>query len=351
MPGYYRYPTIHEDAVVFVAEDDLWRVDVSGGTARRLTANLGEVTRPCLSPDGSRLAFTGKEEGPWEIYCMPSEGGTAERITYLGGFAGAVGWTPDAEKILFSSNHAQPFRARQRIFQIAPQGGSPEVLPIGSALTVSHGPQGGMVLGRNCLDSARWKRYRGGLSGDLWIDRDGDGDFQRLLQLDGNPTCPLWLDERIYFVSDHEGIGNLYSCDLFGQDLTRHTEEDAFYVRNPSSDGRRVVYHAGAELCVFDLPAGKPRRLEIDFRSPRVQNNRKFVPAARFMDDYAPHPHGKGLAICTRGKILAAPFWEQAPRQYGEPQGVRYRCPRWLHDGLRLLAVTDQHGDERLDRK
>ena len=70
--GYYRFPTIHEDNVVFVCEDDLWMVSASGGITRRLTANLGETSLPAFSPNGTTLAFTGQEEGPPEIYTMPA---------------------------------------------------------------------------------------------------------------------------------------------------------------------------------------------------------------------------------------------------------------------------------------
>ncbi|MCP4358268.1 MAG: hypothetical protein GY796_09665, partial [Chloroflexi bacterium] len=55
--GYYRYPTIHKNNVVFVGEDDLWLVSARGGVARRLTANLGMTSHPAFSPDGKHLAF------------------------------------------------------------------------------------------------------------------------------------------------------------------------------------------------------------------------------------------------------------------------------------------------------
>jgi tricorn protease len=67
--GYYRFPTIYGDRVVFVCEDDLWSVAVTGGTAIRLTSNLGEVSHPFLSPDGTQLAFIGKGRGTSRSLC------------------------------------------------------------------------------------------------------------------------------------------------------------------------------------------------------------------------------------------------------------------------------------------
>ena len=72
--GYYRFPTIHQNTIIFVCEDDLWSVHTDGGVARRLTANLGEITYPILSPDGEFVAFTGHEEGQAEILRDASSG-------------------------------------------------------------------------------------------------------------------------------------------------------------------------------------------------------------------------------------------------------------------------------------
>ena len=89
MQGYYRYPTIYRNRIVFVSEDNLWLVnlDTNGGKAQRLTANLEEVTHPFLSPDGKWIAFVGMEEGNSEVYVMPSDDGSSERLTFLAAIA------------------------------------------------------------------------------------------------------------------------------------------------------------------------------------------------------------------------------------------------------------------------
>ena len=42
--GYYRFPTLHRNVLVFVGEDDLWTVLIEGGVARRLTSNLAATS-------------------------------------------------------------------------------------------------------------------------------------------------------------------------------------------------------------------------------------------------------------------------------------------------------------------
>ncbi|HWD17016.1 MAG TPA: hypothetical protein VG865_10430, partial [Casimicrobiaceae bacterium] len=101
-PGYLRQPAIRGDAIAFVCDDDIWRVDAAGGVARRLTDGLGETSTPALSPDGQWLAFVGRDEQHPEVYLMPFEGGAARRMTWLGADVQVRGFTPDG-RILFVS--------------------------------------------------------------------------------------------------------------------------------------------------------------------------------------------------------------------------------------------------------
>ena len=347
--GYYRYPTIRSETVVFVCEDDLWAVPTSGGVARRLTSNPGRVSTPALSPDGELLAFAGRDEGSDEVYVMPASGGEAARLTYLGARAQVSGWTPDGSSILFVSDAGRPFSGRFHPYKVPPEGGEPELLPTGPAASVSYSEDGGLVIGRNTTDIARWKRYRGGTAGELWVDEQGDGSWRRLIELRGNVAVPLWVGARVFFVSDHEGVGNLYSCTLDGSDLRRHTDHEDYYARHLATDGRRIVYHAGADLYLFDPEADESRRIEAELRSPRVQRKRRFVDAARHLRGYRPHPEGRSVAVTTRGRVFTMDNWEGAAARRGEAESARYRLTDWLHDGRRLALVSDAGGEDAIE--
>jgi tricorn protease len=346
--GYLRHPSLRGDTVAFVTEDDLWSVPAAGGVARRLTANLSEVSHPALSPDGRHVAFTSREEHHPEVYCMPAAGGPAARVTFLGSSATVRGWTPDG-RILFTSETGQPFHHMIHAYAVAPEGGPVERLPYGPAREVAFGAKGGIVLGRNTADPARWKRYRGGTAGDLWIDRRGNGDFRRLLRLPGNPASPMWIGARIWFLSDHEGIGNLYSTKSDGSDLRRHTDHDEYYARFAKTDGSRIVYQHAAEIWLHDPATEEGHRVEIDLHSPRVQRSRKFVAADRYLGDFALHPAGHSIALETRGKLFTMPLWEEAVRQHGRPDGVRYRLAAWIGDGSSIVVVSDEGGEDGIE--
>jgi tricorn protease len=196
--GYYRHPTISGDRVAFVSEDDLWTVSVEGGLASRLTANPGSQTRPRFSPDGSQIAFVSRDEGRLDVHVMQADGGSPRRVSHLGSSTETVGWTPDGDRIVVATDYRQPFAGWRHLWTVPVDGSAPEPLGIGPAFSASFAPDGNaMVIGRNQFDPARWKRYRGGRAGVLWIDRHGDGEFEMLVSLEGNMADPMWVGRRI----------------------------------------------------------------------------------------------------------------------------------------------------------
>ena len=347
--GYPRFPTIHGSQIVFTAEDDLWLLGDGGGRAERLTASVAEATNPRFSPDAQSIAFTGRDEGPAEVYIMPIDGGTARRLTFHGGNAVVAGWDPGGEAIVFASDAGQPRFGQRNLFSVWRDGGEPEPLPFGVANAIAYGPGDRLVLGRYIGEPARWKRYRGGTVGHLWVDPDGSRQFKRLLDFNTNVSSPCWIGDRIYFISDHEGIGNVYSCLPTGEDLQRHTSHEDYYARSLSTDGERLVYHAGGELYLLDTPSATGgRRLEVELTGTRAQRSRKFVAASKYLDSWSLQPQGNWVALTARGKAFSLGSFEGPILQHGDPDSTRYRLLSWMADGKRLVGIADDGSEPRL---
>lgn len=352
LAGYYRFPTLRNGQVVFVSEDDLWSVSLDGGVPRRLSSGLGKVMLPSLSPDGEWLAFSSSEEGNTEVYLMPAEGGEATRMTHLGSDARVVGWTKSGE-ILFSSSHAQPFSRLTDLYTLETEHRIAKRIPCGPASHVDFDSRGACVIARHGgTDLAHWKRYRGGRAGELWID-NGTG-FKKLLKHPANSARPFFIGERIFFISDYEGFGQVYSVLPDGTDLKRVTDVRDFYVRSLSVDGNRLIYQAGGDLFTFEVDAlgkmkSKPQKIQIEYRSGKTQTNRRFVSAPRYLEDYELDPVGETAVIAARGKTFSFGLWKGPVTYHGQEGATRSRLGRFLRDGKRLALISDAGGEESLE--
>lgn len=342
--GYLRFPTFGSDRLYFVAEDNLWEVPLEGGRAQRLTESRSELQLPRLSPCGQWLAVVAAEEGEQDVYCLSVEGGPLQRLTYVGNVLHVDGWSPDGTMIRFCSAHrAVHGNADAELYEVARTGGPIRALGLGPARTLSLEPNGpGQVLGRNTLQNSRWKRYRGGMVGEVWVDPEGKGEFQRLLtEHPGNPVAPVWWQGRLFFVSDADRTGNLWSCLPEGSDLRQETQEQGFYLRQPAFGEGRVVYHRAGMLCRWEPGQSVGEPLSITLPSPQFHVQRKFVHGSEAWEDFALHPKGHSIALTVRGRLASMPLWELAVQQHGQRQGTRYRLPTYLADG-RLVALADE---------
>jgi tricorn protease len=153
---------------------------------------------------------------------------------------------------------------------------------------------------------------------------------------------------RVYFLSDFEGTGNLYSCAPDGSALRRHTQHEGLYARHAASDGQRIVYQCGGELWLYDPALDMARALAIHVPSARTQAARRQVPLAENLQGVALHPAGHSLVLEARGQIFSMALWEGAVRQHGSGP-ARRRLAQWLADGRTLVSTSDASGEEQVE--
>src|ERR1700722_2180092 len=344
--GYYRYPTIFNDTVVFTAEGELWRVGLHGGLAQRLTSHPGTEYAAAFSPDGKTLAFSAQYEGPTEVYTMPAEGGLPVRCTYEGLYADVVGWTPDG-KILFSTLSYSGLPSRQLV-TINPENNEQAVLPLSEADCGVYDPTGKtLYFTRLRSQWSSTKRYQGGWIQHLWKYTKGDAEAVPLTDdFDGTSKDPLWWQGRIYFVSDRDGSMNLWSMNESAGDLHQLTHHRDWDVKSPAISQGRIVYQLGPDLRLYDIAANTdqliPITLASDFDQERekwIKNPMEYLTAAHLS------PDGDRIVLTARGEVFVAPVEQGRFVNATHEPTVRYRAATYMPDGKSLLTLSDATGE------
>ncbi|MFI9616686.1 S41 family peptidase [Streptomyces sp. NPDC052023] len=349
---YLRLPHLSGDLLCFVAEDDLWLAPLDGPCrAWRLTVDRTKVGHPRLSPDGRLIAYTSWRSLAPELYLVPAEGGSGRRLSYWGSPDTQVcGWTPDGD-ILAVASHGEPFSHFTWAYKVSTDGCPGRKLPWGPVSDIQVADIDGerrtlLLTGTPPHEPASWKRYRGGAMGRLWLH-----GTRLLAGLDGHLHSPMFVGGRVAFLSDHEGVGNLYSCAYDGSDLRRHTDHDAFYARHASSDGTRVVYQCAGDLwLVDDLAADSaPRRLDVRLSGPRAGRRTYQVPAAHHVDGISVDETGRASAVVVRGSLYWLTHRDGPARTITDTPGVRVRLPEMLGPGGQVAYVTDAEGEDAVE--
>ncbi|MEU0728656.1 S41 family peptidase [Streptomyces sp. NPDC006140] len=349
---YLRLPHLHDDLLCFVAEDDLWLAPLDGpGRAWRLTVDRTKAGHPRFSPDGRHLAYTSwRSLGP-EVHLVPVDGGPGRQVSHWGSADTRVcGWTPDGE-ILAVASHGEPFSYFTWAYKVSPDGDPGRKLPWGPVSDIQVADLDGerktlLLTGTPPHEPAAWKRYRGGATGRLWLHGE------RLLEgLGGHLHSPLFVGGRIVFLSDHEGVGNLYSCAYDGSDLRRHTDHDAFYARHAASDGTRVVYQCAGDLWLVDdlSPGSEPRRLDVRLSGPRAGRRPYQVAASQHVDGVSVDETGRASAVVVRGSLYWLTHRDGPARTLTDTPGVRVRLPEMLGGSGRVAYVTDAEGEDAIE--
>ncbi|MDT7839413.1 S41 family peptidase [Streptomyces justiciae] len=350
--SYLRLPHLSGDLLCFVAEDDLWLAPLDGtDRAWRLTVDRTKVGHPRFSPDGRHIAYTSWRSLVPEIHLVDVAGGPGRQLTYWGSPDTQVcGWTPEGQ-ILAVASHGEPFSYFTWAYKVRTDGDPGRKLPWGPVSDIQVADLDGdrrtlLLTGTPPHEPAAWKRYRGGATGRLWLHG------HRLLEgLDGHLHSPMFVGGRIAFLSDHEGVGNLYSCAYDGSGLRRHTDHDAFYARHASSDGTRVVYQCAGDLWIVDdlSPAAAPRRLDVRLSGPRAGRRTYQVPAAQHVDGVSVDETGRASAVVVRGSLYWLTHRDGPARTITDTPGVRVRLPEMLGSVGQVAYVTDAEGEDAIE--
>jgi tricorn protease len=342
-PGYYRYPAIYGDTVIFTAEGDLWTVSASGGAARRLTSNPGRERYATISPDGKTVAFSAEYEGPLDVYTMPVDGGLPQRRTWDGD-ARPVGWNPDGRLLVSTERYSTLPDAKLVALSAS---GAYQILPLAQASQGVYAPDGRtLYFTRLARQPSFTKRYQGGTAQSIWRYDGGSEAVDLTGDWTGTSNTPMFWNGRLYFLSDRDGVMNIYSINPNGTELKQQTHQHTFDVQSASLSQGRIAYGCGADIWLLDLTTGQegivPITLVSDFDQLRehwVNAPLKYLTAAHIA------PDGTAAVFTTRGEVFSAPAVPGRIVRVAANSAVRFRDARFLPNGKSILVLSTESGE------
>ena len=360
-----RYPSIHNQTVVFEAGGAVWKVGEQGGVAVRLTSDSGYDSHPLLSPNGKWVAFTGWFRGNTDVYVVSIDGGPVKQLTWRSinapskeGIRTApdnivIGWTPNSHNVVFLSRRASFNPQIERAFEVPITGGLPTAMPMPWTGPLSFN-ESGTVVAYNKLSRIlrpfHRKHYYGGQANDIYTYNLATGASTQLTHWKGEDTFPMWVGNKLYFASDRgsKGVLNLWVKDLKTDAMRQLTHFPTYDVDWPSAGNTGIALSDGGKLYVYSYATGK--LTEVPVKVPL--SGRHTLPyqyaAAKMIRGADVAPDGKLAVFSARGALFTVPVEYGPTTDLSLTVASNDKDPAWSPNGKWIAYIKDDGVDSQV---
>ncbi|MBV9268333.1 MAG: PD40 domain-containing protein [Acidobacteriaceae bacterium] len=342
-----RTPTVSRTQIAFAYANNIWVVDRKGGAARRLTSFQGQTGNPHFSPDGNWIAFSGEYGGNTDVYVVPAAGGEPKRLTWHPAPDVVQGWTPDGKSILFSSTRATVApTAAPRFWSVPAQGGVEEPLALPRGYQGKISPDGSHIAYRmnNSWDEER-RNYRGGQNRPIWIVDLKTFDVVTPPWNGSKDMDPAWVGDTVYFISDRDGVANIWAFHTRSKKLWQVTKFTGFDVKTLDAGDGAVVFEQAGHVHELDPENGKEHIVPITAEGDFPWMMPRWEDVTRRLTNISLSPTGKRVLVEARGEIFTIPAEKGDVRNLTNSGGSAERDPAWSPDGKHISYFSDKSGE------
>ena len=250
---------VAETKIYFVSNrsgsKEIWQMDYDGANPKQLTHTGSIALSPHVSPDGSRVAFSGVTKEGWQIQMYSLELGRLVTFQHFSGDNYSPAWSSDGQNIAFSSSRS----GNTEIYTVGAAGGTPR------RLTESKGPDVSPTWNPKTNAQIAWVSGRTGLPQIYTMASDGTNVVRVTDQ--GYAVSPSWSPNGQFLAFAwvrHYGPGEPGASDIYVMDIA-------------SKQWVQLTHDGGRN----DFPSWSPDGRHIVFQSNRNGHGRRFTACSR----------------------------------------------------------------------
>ncbi|MGZ5556048.1 MAG: S41 family peptidase, partial [Candidatus Aminicenantales bacterium] len=159
---------------------------------------------------------------------------------------------------------------------------------------------------------------------------------------------PMWVGDKIYFLSDRNGPVSLFAYDLATKKVDQALPNTGLDFKSASAGPGGIIVEQFGALHLFDPASGKAHPVSVSLEGDLPEVRPHFVKVGSRISAAAISPNGVRAIFEARGEILTVPAEKGDIRNLTQTAGVMERDPAWSPDGKSIAYFSDESGEYAL---